>query len=68
MLFLLRNLLYNRVLLLDVPKDTILERLTLRSTDPQTGERLEIYEICQILKPGLDHQSFCDHSRNFALV
>jgi hypothetical protein len=45
MLFLLRNLLYNRVLLLDVPKDTILERLTLRSTDPQTGERLEIYEI-----------------------
>ena len=32
----------NRVLLLDVPKDTILERLTLRSTDPQTGERYHL--------------------------
>ncbi|XP_046844873.1 adenylate kinase 8-like [Xenia sp. Carnegie-2017] len=32
----------NRVLVLDVPKDTILERLTMRSTDPQTGERYHL--------------------------
>ena len=29
----------NRVIFLDVPTDTILERLTLRTVDPITGER-----------------------------
>lgn len=29
----------NRVIFLDVPTDTILERLTLRAVDPITGER-----------------------------
>ena len=28
-----------RVIVMDVPTDTIMERLTLRSTDPVTGER-----------------------------
>ena len=29
----------NRVIFLDVPTDTVLERLTLRAVDPITGER-----------------------------
>ena len=42
----------NRIIFLDVPMDTIMERLTLRSVDPITGERyVNAYCVSSTVNP-----------------